>query len=141
MGSKIAKEMIGVIKAEKRRRSDQLEDEDPDAAYDQWLFTDEPFINEMCLMVLVALHHQVERELVFLAARANVGPTITRQRYQQNVKDQREQVRREGRKKLTATLKLSSFPEWDNSIETLRSWPIALSTNLIKNQMSFCSNA
>jgi hypothetical protein len=120
MDSKIAKEVIGVIRTESQRRSDQLKDEDPNAAYDQWLFTDEPFINEMCLMVLVALHHQVERELVFLAARANAGPTITSQQYQRNVKDQRQKLKSEGKRELIATLTLASFAEWDKSMETLR---------------------
>ena len=75
----------------------------------------------MCLLVLVALHHQVERELVFLAARANAGPTITSKQYQRNVKDQREKLRSpQGKRELIVTLTLKSFPEWDKSMETLR---------------------
>jgi hypothetical protein len=59
-------------------------------AYDQWLFTDEPFVNEMCLMVLVALRHQVERRLVFIAARVDTGQlSISRKQYQQNVISER----------------------------------------------------
>jgi len=115
MDSKIAREVIGVIRAERRRRSDQLKDEDPDVAYDQWVFTDEPFINEMCLMVLAALHHQVERELVLLAAGANCGPTITSQQYRMNVNEWRKKVRK--KPELLAALGLQSFPEF---VETLR---------------------
>jgi len=120
----IAREMIGVIGTERQRRSDQLKDyEDPDAAHDRWLFTDEPFINDMCLMVLVALHHQVERELVFLAAsaRARVGPAITRKQYQENVASLRKQVRgKSGYEDLVATLSLNAFKEWNASMKTLQ---------------------
>jgi len=120
MERKIANEVVAVIRSERQKRSDRLNDEDPDFAYDQWLFTDEPFINEMCLMMLLALRHQVERELIFLAARANVGPAITRQQYHQNVASRREEIKRRGWANLIATLNLGGFAEWDDSMETLR---------------------
>lgn len=130
MDFKIAREMIGVIRTERQRRSDQLKDyEDSNAAYDQWLFTDEPFINDMCLIVLVALRHQVERELVFLAARAKVGPTITRQQHQQNVAKRREEIRKNGWGNLNETLNLESFKEWKAPMETL-----PLLANCLKHQ-------
>ncbi len=79
--------MIGVIRNEQKRRASQLENEDPRYAYDQWLFTDEPFINDLCLMLLVTLRHQVEKELVSLAALAmNNGREIDSQQYWDNVK-------------------------------------------------------
>jgi hypothetical protein len=74
----------------------------------------------MCLMVLVALHHQVERELVLLAAPANVGPTIILEQYQGGVRYQREQLRKKGKCDLIAKLNLKSLAEWGNSMETLR---------------------
>ena len=121
MDSRTAKEVIGVIRSERQRRYDRLKDEDPEAARDQWLDIDEPFINEMCLMVLVALHHQVERELVFLAARANAGPTIIRQQYLKSVQDRRKQLRSKGgTSRLIVTLKLKSFTEWEKSMKTLQ---------------------
>ena len=49
-----------------------LANEDPDYAYDQWLFTDEPFVNELCLVLLVVIRHQLERELLGLLARVIV---------------------------------------------------------------------
>jgi hypothetical protein len=45
----------------------QLRRADPDAAWEQWLFDDLPFINEVRLMLLVAVGHRVERELITLA--------------------------------------------------------------------------
>jgi hypothetical protein len=62
--------MIEIIRAEEQRRASPSRDEDPDFVNYRWLFIEGPFVNEMCLMLLVALRHQVERELVELAARA-----------------------------------------------------------------------
>lgn len=82
----ILKQMIAVIRDEERRRASLLTDQDQNFAYDQWLFTDEPFINELCLMLLVTLRHQVEREIVWLAARAaDDGKEISGQQYYDNV--------------------------------------------------------
>jgi hypothetical protein len=58
----IASQMIKVIRTEKKLRSGRLRQADPIAAWEQWLFTDLPFINEMCLILLVAIRHRVERE-------------------------------------------------------------------------------
>src|SRR5882724_2801143 len=124
MNSQIAKEIISVVRAERKRLADQLttlDKEDHETAWEQWLFTAEPFINDMCLMVLVAVRHQVERELVLLAARANAGTTISGKQYQQNVVLQRGLLRkRDGWKQLSATLNLVLFTEWTTSMETLR---------------------
>jgi len=129
MNSKTAREILGVIRVENQHRADQLDDQDPDAAHDRWLFTDEPFINEMCLMVLAAVHHQVERELVFLAARANRGETITREQYRLNVQQQRELVRqRGGVENLITTLNLSSAAAWE-AMKALR-----LLANCVKHE-------
>jgi len=83
METGILKEVIAVIRAEQQRRASLLTDEDPNFAYDHWLFKDEPFVNELCLMLLVTLRHHVERELVRLAARAaDEGEEISGQQYQ-----------------------------------------------------------
>jgi hypothetical protein len=123
MDFKIARQMIGVIRTERQGRSDRVKNEDQDFASDQWSFTDEPFINDMCLLVIVALRHQVERELVFLAACAcaKVGPTITRKQYQQEVVSLREEIRnKDGWKNVIATLNLESFVEWETAMKTLQ---------------------
>jgi hypothetical protein len=95
MGIGILKEMIDVIRAEQQRRASLLTDEDPNFAYDHWLFKDEPFVNELCLMLMVTLNHQVERELVGLAARADEGgKEISGQQYQVKVKQLRKTNRK-----------------------------------------------
>jgi hypothetical protein len=104
----ILKNMITVIKAERQRRVSLLTDKDPDIAYDQWLFTHEPFVNELCLMLLVTLWHQVERELVGFAARAADDATeISGEQYQERVREERK-LWRNDRKKICASLKLKS---------------------------------
>ena len=59
-----AKAYLSVIKAEERRRAILRRDEEPDIAYDQRLFTDAPFISELCLVFLVSARHHVERGLL-----------------------------------------------------------------------------
>ncbi len=96
MDTRIARDIVEVIRAEREKRIDRLADEDPDYAHDQWLFADEPFINDMCLMVLVALRHQVERRLVSLAARAGSEQAMTREEYWRKVGEQRKKVKNRG---------------------------------------------
>jgi hypothetical protein len=124
MDGKMAKEVIAVIRTERKRRLERLKNEDSDAAEAQWLFTDNPFIHEVCLMVLVGLRHQVERELISLAAcvaaRTSIGQTITLKQYQKHVTKQQEQLRKRGGwPKLMATLNPKSSAE-ERSMKTLR---------------------
>lgn len=120
METRIWKDMIAVIRIEQQRRASLLTDEDPDFADDQWLFTDEPFVNELCLMLLVALRHQVEREQVRLAARAaDGGKEISREKYQEKVREVREKLRKDGWKKISSELNLKSC-EGYTCMEALR---------------------
>jgi hypothetical protein len=120
METGILKEMIAVVRDEQRRRASLLTDQDPNFAYDQWLFKDEPFLNELCLMMLVTLWHQVEREMVKLAARAaDDVKEIGLQQYQENVRKVRETLRRKGWKTIKGKLKLESC-EGHKSMKALR---------------------
>jgi hypothetical protein len=88
MNTRLAKNILEIIRSEEERRISLLDDKDSDAAYDQWVFKDAPFLAELCLMLLVALRHQVERELVVLAARAaNDGKEIDGKQCQKRVKE------------------------------------------------------
>ena len=85
------REMISVIRVEQKKRGALSPDEDVDSASDRWLFKDQPFINELCLMLLVALWHQLEREVVGLAARStDDGQEINYQQYEQNVEKEQK---------------------------------------------------
>jgi hypothetical protein len=86
MESNVLKEVIAVIRGEQKRRASIIKGEGEDFAYDQWQFIDKPFVNELCLMLLVTLRHQVERELVSLAARAaQKDEEISGEQYRENV--------------------------------------------------------
>ena len=81
-----AKAYLDVIKDAEQRRAKLLPD-DPDAAYDQWLFHDAPFINELCIVFLVALRHHVEHRLTFFAAcAADGGKPISRTEFSDRMK-------------------------------------------------------
>src|SRR5712691_11701981 len=120
MDTKAAKDVIQVIRKERKRRLRRLPD-DPDAADYVWRYTDEPFVNDLCLMLLVAIHHQVERELVGLAARmTGDGQPLSLAEYQRQVQIERDQWRTwKTRRKTITKLKLESRAEW-TSMETLR---------------------
>ncbi len=87
----VLKKMIGLVAAEEFRRENQLNQMPVDVAYDHWLFTDMPFVNEMCLWLMVALHHQVERELMSLAVRAvDDCKEISYEKYSQELRNLRK---------------------------------------------------
>ena len=90
MQTHFLKEMIGVIRAEGRRKTSLLTDKDPDFAFDQWEFVDAPFLNELCLMLLVTLWHQVHRELDKLAARVTIDGKGIKKSQQQKQKRSRD---------------------------------------------------
>lgn len=96
VNTRVFKEMIDVIRIEQERRSARLHDLydiHPDLPYDQWFSTDEPFLNELCLMLLVTLGHQIERGLLGLAARAGQdSEEISRQQYEENIKKFRKGI-------------------------------------------------
>ena len=93
MESGILKEMVSVIRAEQQRREALRTDEGPEAYY-AWCFENEPVINELCLMLLVTLRHQIERELVWLAGlAADDGPEISFQQHDERVKELKDRIR------------------------------------------------
>jgi hypothetical protein len=106
---------------EQQRRFTILEKVDADVAYDQWLFTDEPFLNELCLMLLVAVRHQVEQELMRLSARVNDDAVTSIREHQKAAQDERQQWNtRDGKKKIITRLKLESISGWKSSMRTLQ---------------------
>jgi hypothetical protein len=113
MNTAVVKDLIAVIRTERDRRITTLEDEHPDYPADRWLFTDEPFLNELGLVLLVAIRHQLERELIRLAARVTDDRhEMSGDEYRQRIEDERERLRTDGWKFLIARLRLQAFPEW-----------------------------
>jgi hypothetical protein len=116
------KEMISVIRSEQQRRASLLNDQDP-SAIDQWMYEDRPFVNELCLILLVALWHQVEREVVGLAARAwDDTAKISRQQYEGNREKVQDILRSEkkGWKAIGAKLELQSCDGYGPLKDVLR---------------------
>ena len=79
-----------------------------DYQYDQWLSVDAPFVHELYLMVLVAVRHEVERELVKIAACLGERE-ITVEEYRANVQEEVKLLGKgEGWKRLAGKLKLET---------------------------------
>jgi hypothetical protein len=98
-------------------RFEQSEDPDADG---QLRFVDEPLVNEMCLILLVAVWHQVERELIDAAALlAFNGQEISFDQYRNQLRNKRWQFLKR-REQFLAELGVESFPEWHSSMTTLR---------------------
>jgi hypothetical protein len=68
MDTKLIRAVIDLIRAEEERRDAELPSENTNAAYDRHVSTDLPFVNELFLMLLVTIWHQIEKELICLAA-------------------------------------------------------------------------
>ncbi|HUX66916.1 MAG TPA: hypothetical protein VMV31_05470 [Terriglobales bacterium] len=84
-----SREFLSLIRAERDRRQQLLEGAEAEAADAQWLFEDGPLLNELCLLLLVAAHHQVERELLKLWARCGPEDEIAEELYLSRVKTKR----------------------------------------------------
>jgi hypothetical protein len=117
-----ARDMLAIVRAERQRRVDALEADDQDWRWDQGTFRDEPFINEMCLVLLVSIRHLLERELAGLGARVRAdNRPIPGKEYWRLVSEEKQALRKkDGWKKLAAKLKLESFAAWKGPLETLR---------------------
>lgn len=111
---------MATIAAERERRIKSLPT-DVYAALTNWSEVDDPFIAELVLLMLVAVFHQVERELVWLAAgTSNGGSPIEFDKYQQRAGEQRERWRNgKTRRKFIREFRLDSLEEW-RTIEALR---------------------
>lgn len=122
MDSPTEQGMFQIIRNERDKKRTQLEKEIPEHAADIWLFDWEGFFNELCLAVLVAIHHQVERELVLIAARVTAdGRELDQEEYRKEVKNERNKLKKnDGWTNLETKLQLNAFPSWSSSMRVLR---------------------
>jgi hypothetical protein len=120
MNLKHARAYLAVIRAEEQRRSDALDREDPNFAYDEWLFTDGPFIGELCLIFLVAIRHHIERQLLhFAACAADNGRRINRAQYRTRVDELQRMPNAKRWSEVEKRLSVHSCSH-DRAIEALR---------------------
>ena len=109
--------IVNLIRAERSRRNRRLADRDPDSAYDTGRFEDDPFLNELCLTLLVAIWHQVERELIHRAARVTVDRTpLDGNAYVRKLRETRKRVRSVAA--LSKTLDIE-WPDWLDALRVL----------------------
>jgi hypothetical protein len=122
MDVRVARQVIAAVRRQKRRRIARLRQEEPDFAWDLWQGRDEPFLNELCLMMLVALHHEVERRLVKLGARftGDSTRTLAKATYQRRVRAETAWQHAHGKRRLIKKLRLDSFAEWNGAMRTLQ---------------------
>lgn len=81
------KDFLNLVNAEARRRK-SLRNAFRDYAYDEWVFKHLPFLHDLFLLFLVAIRHDIERSLLFLAACAtDHGNPITRAEYDQRMNE------------------------------------------------------
>jgi hypothetical protein len=117
MDTSVAQNIIRVIRTERDTRLARFTTEN----LDLWTLTDEPFINELCLTLLVAIRHHVERELVLIAARVTSDSReLSSGDCWRRITIERERLRSCGWKRLTAKLRLDLSADWDSSMKTLK---------------------
>jgi hypothetical protein len=116
METDFARELIGVIKAEHGRRLASLAREHPEIAYDVWVGNHEPFINELCLVLLLAVWHESERVLIHMAACVtDDGRDLGEDEYRERVMElhrKMAQKRERAWERINRLLKLEEASEW-----------------------------
>jgi hypothetical protein len=121
MNTAVATAAIQVLRDEAQRILARFEADDPEQGYERWLWEGQRFIADLALSILLAIHHEIERDLVLLAARSrDNGRRLTVAEYQERVKQERESLKgSKGHKALVTRLGLMTLADW-RSIELLR---------------------
>lgn len=121
MDSSTARKIIEIIKNDRDVARDLLEKDIPEDASYIWQSHYEADYNEMCLALLVAVRHQVERELVLIAARVpDDRRELDQARYRHEVENERKRLKNDGWKGIIAKLQLETFSSWDSSMKLLQ---------------------
>jgi hypothetical protein len=118
METKVARAMLETIRGEQDRR---LRDphENTLVALDQWADVDQPLISEMVLVLLIAIRHGVERELIWLAAgHSPDGREIGADEYWKRIKAERKSFG-DKPQEFIGRFRLDTLPRW-TSMEVLR---------------------
>jgi len=86
----------------------------PEAAYDQQTFYDTPFVNELCLLVLLFIWHRTEKELLSIAALSTErdNSPISRDDYRNEVVRLEQLRQKKGEKKELSKLLPLDQRDW-----------------------------
>lgn len=72
MNTKLIKSLVEFVKAEEESRAIARESMSPEAAYDNAIFYDNPLTNELYLLILLFMWHDIEKEILLASARSAV---------------------------------------------------------------------
>lgn len=112
-----AKDFLRLVSAECERRAALLPEGDD--GYHQWMFTDLPFLHDLCILYLIAVRHHVERQLLFFASQATEhGNRITHEEFIA-VRDSIATKRAGSWKEIVTRLKPETCARYE-TMETLR---------------------
>lgn len=120
---KLTRNLLGVIREERKARLEKLDSLLAEHQADVWWIHEEPVINELYLMLLVSIRHQLERGLVFLSARRDADrQELTVEELEQCVQDERKALwdKKKGWVRLEKRLKLKEHPEWSRGLKALQ---------------------
>jgi hypothetical protein len=87
MNTKLIRSLVELVKAEEQSREKARSSMTADAAYYQATFHDTPLTNELYLLVLLFMWHEIEKEIVLLAAMSGSqdASPMTRDDYRKEV--------------------------------------------------------
>lgn len=88
MNRKLVKSLVELVRTEERSREDLRASMSPDASYYKATFHDDPLTNELYLLVLLFMWHELEKEIVLMAALSSAedASPMTRDGHRQEVK-------------------------------------------------------
>jgi len=67
MNTNLIRSLVALVKAEEQARENARSSMGPDAAYYQATFRDTPLTNELYLLVLLFMWHELEKEIVLFS--------------------------------------------------------------------------
>jgi len=72
MNTKLIRSLVEFVQTEEQNRAVARESMSPEVAYDHAIFYDNPLTNELYLLVLLFMWHDIEKEILLASARSGV---------------------------------------------------------------------
>src|ERR1700751_5025995 len=87
MNTKLIKSLVELVKTEEQNRENARAAMSPDTAYYRATFHDAPLTNDLYLLVLLFVWHEIEKQIVLLAALSSAqdASPFTRDDYRKEV--------------------------------------------------------
>jgi hypothetical protein len=115
MNKKLIRSLVEFVKTEERNRATARESMSPEAAYDHAIFYDNPLTNELYLLVLLFMWHDIEKEIVLASARSGVQDSspISRDDFRKEVERLAGLTFEKRRIEIEKRLPTIDRPSWD----------------------------